>query len=114
MLGRLTEQLAEALKASKDAEENARVLGGNRFEELLTLHEKLLPAEEHLRLAQRRQAARLDEMTARRQALLERLRQLQGEAPEDASAARLRELERKIDALRREVGELRRARDKNP
>lgn len=69
---------------------------------------KLLMAEEELRLLEARQARQREEFASQRERMQARLQRLEEQALDVAPTDRLRDVERKLDALRREVGELRR------
>jgi RNA polymerase sigma factor (sigma-70 family) len=78
---------------------------GHHFAEI---RKEILKAEESLRRVRFRQDQHREEYKARRQTLLTRMARLEDESLPLAPADRLREVERKLDTLRREVNELRR------
>ena len=69
---------------------------------------QVFQAEEHLRLLEARQARQREEFAARRERMQARLQRLEDKTLDLQPADRLRDVERKLDALRREVGESRR------
>lgn len=80
-----------------------------RAEVIRRFRKRVFQAEYKMRRIEGVQSRRREEYMTRRQALLTRLQQLEDKALDLQPADRLRDVERKLDALRREVGELRRA-----
>ena len=70
---------------------------------------RVILAEEEVRLLENRQARQREDFAAQRERLQARLQRLEDKALGLEPADRLRDVERKLDALRRDVGELRRA-----
>jgi RNA polymerase sigma factor (sigma-70 family) len=73
---------------------------------------KVLQAEESLRRIRLRQAQQREDSIARRQALQSRIERLEEASLHLPPADRLQDVERKLDALRRDVNELRRTRER--
>src|SRR5579884_1635490 len=94
-------ELAEA----RDEVMAPKALGANPFREA---RKRMYRAEYELERIETRRARTREEFAVKRQALLTRLEQLEGQSLDLESTDRLRDVERKLDALRREVGELRR------
>jgi hypothetical protein len=77
--------------------------------ELIRLRKIVMSEEERVRLLERRQAMRRETAGLRREALVERLRQLErGQPSAELPGRQVQKLERKLDALQRELTELRR------
>jgi RNA polymerase sigma factor (sigma-70 family) len=77
-------------------------------DELRNARKQLYRAEYELERIQTRRARTREEFAVKRRALLARLEQLEGQSLGLEPSDRVRDVERKLDALRREVGELRR------
>jgi RNA polymerase sigma factor (sigma-70 family) len=80
----------------------------NFIETISRFRKFVFQAEYKLRSIENRQARHREEYAAKREGLLTRLQQLENQTIHLEPADRLRGVERKLDALRREVGELRR------
>jgi hypothetical protein len=80
----------------------------DRSEYLRPHRKQLFQAEEALRRIETKQVRQREIAAAKRDALLARLQQLEGMSLHLDPTNRLRDVERKLDTLRREVGELRR------
>ncbi len=80
-----------------------------RRDDYRAARERVYRAEFELGRLETRHARIREEFAVKRQALLARLEQLEGQSLGLEPADRFHEMERKLDALRREVGELRRA-----
>jgi RNA polymerase sigma factor (sigma-70 family) len=80
-----------------------------RIKALRPLRGEVYQVEETLRRMETHQARQREELAEQRQALRTRLQQLEEISLRIEPADRLRDLERKLDALRRDVNELRRA-----
>jgi RNA polymerase sigma factor (sigma-70 family) len=111
---KLLEKVTRQLEREREKLDKERVI--IREEEwtgsLRPLRKRVFQAEDRLRRIENRQARQREEFAVKRQALLARLQQLE-EAPLGLEPAdRLRDIERKLEALRREVGELRRSLEK--
>ncbi|HTU92058.1 MAG TPA: sigma-70 family RNA polymerase sigma factor [Gemmataceae bacterium] len=102
---------AEENAVKKLKEERKKFLESERERQLgiRNLRKRVFEAEYELRRLEDRRERQREEFVARRQALLARAQQLEGNDLHLEPADRLRDVERKLDALRREVGELRRA-----
>ncbi len=96
----------ETLRQARDAFlDNER----NRHEQLRPFRKRVFQAEHELHRIEVRQARLHEDVTAKRQGFLSRLQQLQEASLRLEPMDRLRDVERKLDALHRDVGELRRA-----
>lgn len=107
----------EAQKSAADQLESERTDVRNRerqrIETIRSLRRRVFKAESDLRRIESHQERQREEHAERRQALLLRVQQLENKKLNLEPADRLRDVERKLDALRREVGELRRALEKS-
>ena len=95
-------QLAEA------REEVKFQLQTKMVSQLRDAHKRMYRKEYELERLQTRRARTREEFAVKRQALLARLQQLEEQSLSIEPTDRLRDMERKLDALRREVGDLRR------
>ena len=80
-----------------------------RIESLRPLRKQVFLAEENQRRLETRQLRHREEIAAKRQSLFSALQQLEEMRLGLEPADQLRDVERKLDALRREIGDLRRA-----
>lgn len=105
-------QIEKFMEADREEHDRVRKLLEERMVHetrvLRDLRLKVFKTEAVLHRIETRQARQLEIYAAKRQALLERLEQMEAAPARPDAADRLRDLERKLDALRREVGKLRR------
>jgi RNA polymerase sigma factor (sigma-70 family) len=80
-----------------------------RAQGIRSIRKRVFQLESKIRHIEVVQARKQEEIMSRRHALIARLHQLEDRTLELQPADRLRDVERKLDTLRREVGELRRA-----
>ena len=108
-----SEQLKQQLQKEREAfdEELSRYRENQikRVQVLRPIRKEVYRVEETLRSIEVRQTRQREDFAAKRQALFARLQQLEEMSSRVEPADRLREVERKLDALRRDVNELRRA-----
>jgi RNA polymerase sigma factor (sigma-70 family) len=96
-------------KVKREAETNGDLQEAKGYNAALrSFRTQVFKAEEAVSRLETRQARERDFYAAERQALLARIQQLEGMSLDLDPTNRLRDVERKLDALRREVGELRR------
>jgi RNA polymerase sigma factor (sigma-70 family) len=108
-LEQVVTKLTERKKAWEEEHRNIQELMLARNRTLQPFRKAVIQAEEKLRRVRLRQDRQHEEYIAQRQALLARIERLEEASMYLQPADRLRDVERKLDALRREVGELRRA-----
>jgi RNA polymerase sigma factor (sigma-70 family) len=111
--GRAPQHLNEGLNKKRDELNKREVLIREAEEKhtrkLIEFRKMVVREEERLRLFERRQAMQRENAGLRREALVERLRQLEGGPPSaELPGRQVQKLERKLDALQRELTELRR------
>lgn len=110
--GKAVQQLIEkANNRQRNIEIERRKIHNSEAERTNKLYEfrkKMLHAESRVHCLEARQSEHREEYAAKREGLLTRLQQLENKSLPLEPADRLREVERKLDALRREIGELRR------
>ena len=108
-----SEQFKQQLQKEREAfdEELSRYRENQikRVQVLRPIRKEVYRVEETLRSIEVRQTRQREDFAAKRQALFARLQQLEEMSSRVEPADRLREVERKLDALRRDVNELRRA-----
>lgn len=107
-LERLVNQVENQRSELSDLRNTRRTHEHQRNQLILSLRQSVLEAENKLHRLEKRHAGKRAEFAAKRQALLARLQQLEERSVGLEPTDRLRDVERKLDALRREVGELRR------
>jgi hypothetical protein len=108
-LQRLHKEWEEAREALTRQRIRVREVEEKHFRKVIELRKMVVAEEERLRLLDRRQAVQRENAGLRREALVERLRQLEGGQPSAEMPRRqMQALERKLDALQRELTELRR------
>jgi RNA polymerase sigma factor (sigma-70 family) len=101
-LNKMQDELGKQISATRENREK-------HVRELIELRKMVVREEEQVRFLERRQATQRETASLRREALLERLRQLEGGQPSAEMPGRqVQKLERKLDALQRELTELRR------
>jgi hypothetical protein len=106
------EQLQKERQALRRLSEEVEAKWGA---ELIDLRQEMVTAEEGLRLLERQQATQRQRFETRREAAEDRLRQLEGIPLRGEPTNRgLAELEKKIEALQREVSDLRRELRRQP
>ncbi len=106
---RLTKAVMSAESVYGEVKQRFLVQEVRRAQELRSIRKRVFQVESKIRHIEVVQARKREEIMSRRQALLARLHQLEDKALDLQPADRLRDVERKLDTLRREVGELRRA-----
>lgn len=94
--------LGQSLIGRRDRQKQA-------FQRIRDLRLEVFRAEERLKSIEARRVRQSQRFSRQRELLQTRLQQLQAQALDRDSADRLRDVERKLDSLRREVGELRRS-----
>jgi RNA polymerase sigma factor (sigma-70 family) len=105
----ISKEAKRRLTAFKKERDLLRQRGGyDRSEFLRAARKQVYQAEEALRRIETHQARQRDTFAAKRDALLARLQQLEGMSLHLDPADHIRDVERKLDALRRDVGALRR------
>jgi hypothetical protein len=92
------------LKDAAERKDRARVA---RSRQVIELRKQMVRLEEDIRLLERERASRWEDSERRREAAAERVQVLEGGAPADDAPAQRATL-RKLDALQREIAELRR------
>ncbi len=109
----MLKDLAHVLKIRRniynDAVETWKRRERDRNEAINSRRKRVFEAEYELRQIESHQARTREEFALKRQALLSRLEQLEGQSLGLEPTDRLRDVERKLDTLRREVSELRHA-----
>ncbi|HEY7428446.1 MAG TPA: sigma-70 family RNA polymerase sigma factor [Gemmataceae bacterium] len=99
----------EKLEREREKEKSSvKASDRNRLEIIRPYQKRLFQAEEALRRIETKQVRQREIAAAKRDALLARLQQLEGKSLHLDPNNHLRDMERKLDALRRELGELRR------
>jgi hypothetical protein len=108
LLEQAWDKLIEKRRELERGQQNIQRRSWSRHQALQPVRRRVFEAEENLRRVRLRQDQQREEYIAQRQALLARIGRLEEASLHLQPADQLRDVERRLDALRREVGELRR------